>query len=123
MNCYFDDNNQFYTIGGLVLLGLSLGANIFSCAYFSRRSKNKDAPFITSESNVRNYGDGDDYVIEMGEDKSTNTSPHICSVRRFTPVWNNCYSNKSTINKAELPEWARKEFLEKNPPKQNSEFL
>jgi hypothetical protein len=73
-------------------------------------------PFVTSSDYVE--GDGD---LEMGDDerkvesRSTNTSPQVCSVRRYTPVWSSsssgAYSGRGYTQKAKLPDWALKEYM------------
>lgn len=130
MECYFDGNNQFYTIGGLVLLGLSLGANLLTCVYRSKESHHRsETPLITSSNyieqelsgnSVNNGNSKDEEVyLEIGKDKSTNTSPHLCSVRRYTPVWGSSH-DKSGKNK--LPDWVRKEYSSKKKDNTN-EYL
>lgn len=133
MECYFDGNNQFYTIGGLILLGLSLGANMMTCAYCSKKGvddkrEERQQPLITSSTYVREEGVVEsESDLEMGEvetiTRSTNTSPHVCTVRRYTPVWSASHGEKGVAHRADLPDWARKEYLEGKSPKQEREFL
>lgn len=130
MECYFDGNNQFYTVGGLILLGLSLGANMMTCAYWPKRDEEdereeREKPLITSSTYVREEGKVEsESDLEMGEvetaTRSTNTSPHVCTVRRYTPVWSASHGEKGVAHRADLPDWARKEYLE---GKQEREFL
>lgn len=109
MECYFNGNNQFYTIGGLILLGISLSTNIITCVYWSRKNNNKKEQLITSNNYVEKEDNRSD--VEMGEDKSTNTSPHVCSIRRFTPFWISSQEEKVQKYKAELPDWAMNEYI------------
>lgn len=115
MDCYFDRINQFYTMGGLILLTISLGANVLTCAYCSKKSTLEE-PLITSANYIN--GDSD---LERGElsdveteSKSTNTSPHVCSVRRYTPVWSASHErmNNRVAHKAKLPDWVMKEYMQ-----------
>lgn len=122
MECYFDGNNQFYTIGGLILLVMSLGANMLTCAYWPKNNEDeKEQSLITSRDYVREEESKSD--LEMGEDKSTNTSPHLCTVRRYTPVWSASHGEKRATHRGNLPDWARKEYLNALYSKQEQEFL
>jgi replication initiation and membrane attachment protein DnaB len=126
MECYFDGNNQFYTIGGLILLVMSLGANMLTCAYWPKISNEREESLITSCNYVGEQDKESKSDLEMGEvnsvSKSTNTSPHVCTVRRYTPIWSASHREKGTKYKDKLPDWVRKEYINKNS-NQEREFL
>lgn len=121
MECYFDGYNQFYTIGVLILLGISLGANALTCAYWPKdNSEEIKEPFVTSSDYVE--GDGD---LEVGDDEikaeslSINTSPHLSSVRRYTPIWGSS-GGRSCTHRSQLPDWAKKEYLDESKLRRES---
>lgn len=127
MDCYFDGNNQLYTIGGFVLLGMSLCANFLTCAYWPKISNDREESLITSCNYVGEQDKENKSDLEMGEvnsvSKSTNTSPHVCTVRRYTPIWSASHREKGATHRGNLPDWARKEYLNALNSNQEREFL